>query len=159
MVVTLALHPVRADFVRPAAAGDCVQEALDRMVSARPGRQVVPERPGAISRLVAAVRAGLASRWALPLSVAFLAGQICDVFTTHVALASGRFQEANPVFAPALASNEVVALLVKLSLAGLVLLAALTKLTGARRTAVLAVLVFISLEAPLTNGLRLLGVL
>jgi len=131
------------------------------MVSARPGRQVVPQRGlrGALSRLVAAVRTGLAARWALPLSVAFLVGQLCDVFTTHVALASGRFQEANPVFAPALASNEVVALLVKLSLAGLVLLAALTKLTGARRTAVLAVLVFISLEAPLTNGLRLLGVL
>jgi Domain of unknown function (DUF5658) len=131
------------------------------MVTATPRRQMVPERGlrGALARLVAAVRAGLSSRWGLPLSVAFLVGQACDVVTTHVALASGRFQEANPVFAPALASNEVVALLVKLSLAGLVLLAALTKLTGTRRTAVLAVLVFISLEAPLTNGLRLLGVL
>jgi hypothetical protein len=81
------------------------------------------------------------------------------VFTTHVALASGRFQEANPVFAPALESNQAVALLVKLSLAGLVLLAALTKLTGTRRMAVLGVLTFISIEAPLTNGLRLAGVL
>jgi len=131
------------------------------MVRATPRRQFVPERGlrGVLARLVAAVRTGLAARWVLPLSAAFLVGQVCDVFTTHVALASGRFQEANPVFAPALASNEVVALLVKLTLAGLVLLAALTKLTGRRRTAVLAVLVFISLEAPLTNGLRLLGVL
>lgn len=131
------------------------------MVSATPRRQVVPERGarGAFLRVLAAVRVGLRSRVSRVLSAAFLIGQVCDVFTTHVALASGRFQEANPVFAPALASNEIVALLVKLTLAGLVLLAALTKLTGTRRTAVLAVLVFISLEAPATNALRLVGVL
>ena len=132
------------------------------MVSATPGGHRVAGERGlraAFHRVVAAARLGLSRRWARPLSIAFLLGQVCDVFTTHVALASGRFQEANPLFAPALASNEVVALLVKLSLAGLVLLAALTKLTGARRTAVLSVLVFISLEAPATNALRILGVL
>lgn len=132
------------------------------MVSATPGgHQVAGERGlrAALHRVAAAARLGLSRRWARPLSIAFLLGQACDVLTTHVALASGRFQEANPLFAPALASNEVVALLVKLSLAGLVLLAALTKLTGARRTAVLSALVFISLEAPATNALRILGVL
>jgi len=114
---------------------------------------------GALARLALAIRAALTSpagRW---LSLAFLCGQLLDVYTTHVALASGRFQEANPVFAPALASNEVLALLVKLALAGLVLLAALTKLSGTRRTVVLGVLAFISLEAPITNGLRMAGLL
>jgi hypothetical protein len=93
------------------------------------------------------------------LSVAFLVGQVCDVFTTHVALASGRFQEANPVFAPALASNQSLTLLVKFLIACVVLLLALTKLTGSRRMVVLGVLAFISLEAPMTNGLRIVGVL
>jgi hypothetical protein len=110
-------------------------------------------------RLVAAVGAALRSRWSRAFSAAFLVGQVCDVITTHAALASGRFQEGNPLFAPALESNQALALLVKLSLAGLVLLAALTKLTGTRRTTVLAVLAFISLEAPATNALRMLGVL
>jgi hypothetical protein len=111
------------------------------------------------SRLVRAVRRGLRSPWNRVLAVVFMVGQVCDVLTTHAALASGRFQEANPFFAPALESNQALALLVKLSLAGLVLLAALTKLTGTRRVAVLAVLAFISVEAPATNALRMLGVL
>jgi len=119
----------------------------------------VRPRRGVRARVGFAVRRGLRSRWNRVLSVVFLVGQVCDVFTTHVALASGRFQEANPVFAPALESNQALALLVKLTLAGLVLLAALTKLTGTRRTAVLAVLAFISFEAPMTNALRLVGVL
>jgi hypothetical protein len=114
---------------------------------------------GALLRAVASVRTALRTPWTRVLSVAFLVGQLCDVLTTHVALASGRFQEANHVFAPALESNQAVALLVKLSLAGLVLLAALTKLTGMRRTTVLAVLAFIAVEAPATNALRMLGVL
>ncbi len=131
------------------------------MISARPGKRVDNPRGlrAAGLRVAAAVRVALRSRWTRWLSITFLVGQLCDVLTTHVALASGRFEEANPVFAPALASNELLALLVKLSLAGLVLLAALTKLTGTRRTVVLAVLVFISLEAPATNALRILGML
>jgi hypothetical protein len=114
---------------------------------------------GVWHRLAVAAGRGLRSPWNRVLSVAFLVGQVCDVFTTHVALASGRFQEANPVFAPALASNQGVALLVKFCLACLVLLAALTKLTGPRRMVVLGVLAFISLEAPVTNALRIAGVL
>ena len=131
------------------------------MVSATPGKRVQPSRGvrASLLRLAAGLRRALHSRWTRGLSAAFLVGQMCDVLTTHVALASGRFQEANPVFAPALETNEAVALLVKLTLAGLVLLAALTKLTGTRRTVVLAVLVFISLEAPATNALRMAGVL
>jgi hypothetical protein len=125
------------------------------------GRRVEAPRSrrGVLARLGVSLRSALSSRWTRVLSLTFLVGQVCDVFTTHVALASGRFQEANPVFAPALESNQAVALLVKLSLAGLVLLAALTKLTGTRRMAVLGVLTFISIEAPLTNALRLAGVL
>lgn len=131
------------------------------MVSATPGQRVQPSRGvrASLLRLAARLRRALRSRWTRGLSAAFLVGQMCDVLTTHVALASGRFQEANPVFAPALETNEAGALLIKLTLAGLVLLAALTKLTGRRRTVVLAVLVFISLEAPATNALRMAGVL
>jgi hypothetical protein len=110
-------------------------------------------------RVFASLRRALSSRWTRVLSVAYLIGQLFDALTTHVALASGRFEEANPVFAPALSSNQTLALSMKLFLAALVLLAALTKLTGPRRTVVLAVLVFISLEAPATNALRILGVI
>lgn len=94
------------------------------------------------------------------LAVAFVTGQICDTATTHVALASGRFAEANPFFAPALdAHHQALAMGLKLGLALLVLGLALTKLADPRRQAVLLVLAFISLEAPAANGLRILGVL
>lgn len=94
------------------------------------------------------------------LSVAFLTGQVCDALTTHVALASGRFAEANPIFAPALGTHhQLLAMALKLGLALAVLVAAMTKLADPRRQVVLLVLAFISLEAPMANGLRLLGVL
>lgn len=108
---------------------------------------------------MAAVQLGLEGAWNRWLAAIYVVGQVFDVFTTHVALASGRFQEANPLFGPALQSHEAVALLVKLGLAALVLLATLTKLTGLRRTAVLGVLAFITIEAPALNLLRLVGVL
>lgn len=94
------------------------------------------------------------------LAVAFLTGQVCDTLTTHVALASGRFAEANPFFAPALSTDhQGLAMGLKLGLALAVLVAALTRLAGPRRQGVLLVLAFISLEAPATNGLRMLGLL
>lgn len=94
------------------------------------------------------------------LAVAFLTGQVCDTLTTHVALASGRFSEANPFFAPALATNhQGLAMGLKLGLALAVLVAAMTRLADPRRQAVLLVLAFISLEAPAANGLRMLGLI
>jgi Domain of unknown function (DUF5658) len=125
------------------------------VVGARPVAQRSAARLGLWTRLRLACRAPIVRI----LSLMFLVGQACDVLTTHVALASGRFDEANPLFAPALASNEALALLVKLAIAGLVLLAALTKLTGTRRVVVLGVLAFIALEAPATNALRILGLM
>ena len=119
----------------------------------------VGQRAAARQGLLLRLRLALRPPMVRILSVAFLVGQVCDVLTTHVALASGRFQEANPVFAPALSSNEALALLVKLTLAGLVLVAALTKVRGTRRTVVLGVLAFIALEAPTGNALRMLGVM
>ncbi len=93
-------------------------------------------------------------------SVAFFTGQVCDTLTTHVALASGRFAEANPFFAPALsADHQGLAMALKLLLSLTVLVLAVTRLAEPRRRAVLLVLAFISLEAPATNGLRILGVL
>ena len=93
-------------------------------------------------------------------AAAFVTGQIGDALTTRTALASGNFAEANPLFAPALATHHLaLAMGVKLGLALLVLLVALTRLADPRRQVVLLVLAFISLEAPATNGLRLLGVL
>lgn len=94
------------------------------------------------------------------LSVAFVTGQVCDTLTTHVALASGRFAEANPFFAPALEANhQLVAMSLKLGLSAAVLLLAMTRLADPRRGVVLLVLAFISLEAPAANGLRILGIL
>ncbi|HEV7680100.1 MAG TPA: DUF5658 family protein [Candidatus Dormibacteraeota bacterium] len=103
--------------------------------------------------------AALEDRWVRLLSLAFLVGQLCDAITTHVALSSGNFQEANPIFSGIIQSHQRLALLVKMSLAIGVLVAALTKLSEPRRRVVMVVLVVISLEAPLTNSLRLLGVL
>ena len=115
--------------------------------------------PQSVRRLAASVALALADRWLRLLSIAFVVGQLFDALTTHVALASGRFQEANPLFAGALQSSEVPALLVKVSLAMTVLLLALTKLSNPRRTVVMVVLALISLEAPATNALRMLGVM
>jgi hypothetical protein len=110
-------------------------------------------------RLWLPVSAALEDRWVRLLSLVFLVGQLCDAITTHVALASGNFQEANPVFSGIILSHQRLALLVKMSLAVAVLLAALTKLSEPRRRVVMVVLAVISLEAPLTNALRMLGVL
>jgi len=94
------------------------------------------------------------------LAVAFVTGQVCDTLTTHVALASGRFAEANPFFAPALATDhQALAMGLKLGLSLAVLVAALTRLADPRRQVVMLVLAFISLEAPAANGLRILGLL
>jgi Domain of unknown function (DUF5658) len=128
------------------------------VVRSAPARDDVRAPHGA-RRLWPAVAAALDDRWVRLLSLAFLVGQLCDAITTHVALSSGNFQEANPVFSAVIQSHQRLALLVKMTLAIGVLLAALTKLSEPRRRVVMVVLVVISLEAPLTNSLRLLGVL
>lgn len=117
------------------------------------------QAPHGARRLWLAVSAALEDRWVRLLSLAFLVGQLCDAITTHVALSSGNFQEANPLFSTLILSHQRLALLVKMSLAVGVLVAALTKLSEPRRKVVMVVLVVISLEAPLTNTLRMLGVL
>ena len=110
--------------------------------------------------MLAPFLAAVAERRIRLLSVAFFTGQVCDALTTHVALASGRFAEANPFFAPALEANhQALAMALKLGLSATVLLLAMTRLADPRRGVVLLVLAFISLEAPATNGLRILGVL
>lgn len=93
------------------------------------------------------------------LSTAFIVGQVCDAVTTQVALASGRFAEANPFFAPALGTHPLLAIVLKLGLALTVLVAAITKVAEPRRRMVLLVLAFISLEAPTSNALHILGVI
>jgi hypothetical protein len=103
--------------------------------------------------------ASLADRRMRLFTTAFAVGQLCDALTTRAALASGRFSEANPLFAPALATHPGLAIVLKLALALAVLVAALTKVAEPRRRMVLLVLAFISLEAPTTNALHLLGVL
>jgi len=105
------------------------------------------------------VVASLADRRMRLFTTAFVVGQVCDALTTQAALASGRFAEANPIFAPALASHPWLALVLKLGLAATVLVAALTKVAEPRRRVVLLALAFISLEAPTTNALHLLGAL
>jgi len=105
------------------------------------------------------VVASLADRRMRLCTTAFVAGQVCDALTTRAALASGRFSEANPIFAPALAAHPGLAIVLKLGLALTVLVAALTKVAEPRRRIVLLVLAFISLEAPTSNALHLLGVL
>jgi hypothetical protein len=92
------------------------------------------------------------------LAVAFMTGQLLDAVTTHVALDSGRFSEANPLFAGPLTTHPALAFVVKLLLGMTVLTAALTVIGPRRRRLVLAVLAIISLQAPLMNALRMAGV-
>ncbi len=93
------------------------------------------------------------------LAVAFMVGQLLDAVTTHVALSSGRFAEANPLFAAPLAAHPVVAFAVKLMLGVSVLAAALRLVSPRRRRVILGLLAIISLQAPLTNSLRMAGIL
>lgn len=113
----------------------------------------------AVLQLVRPLAAALGDRWMRLLGVAFITGQVCDTLTTHVALASGRFREANPLFAPAMDEHQTLALVLKASIAVAVLMMAVFKLRDPRRRMVLGVLALISLEAPLTNSLRILGVM
>jgi hypothetical protein len=109
---------------------------------------------------VAASRLGsLADPLVRVLAVAFMVGQLLDAVTTHVALSSGRFDEANPLFAGPLTTHPALAFLAKLALGTTVLVAALTVVGPRRRRLVLAVLAVISLQAPLMNALRMAGVL
>ena len=93
------------------------------------------------------------------LAVAFMVGQLLDAVTTHVALSSGNFAEANPIFAGPLTAHPALAFAAKLVLGGAVLTAALTLVGPRRRRVILAVLAIISVQAPLTNALRMAGVL
>ena len=93
------------------------------------------------------------------LAVAFMVGQLLDAVTTHVALSSGRFAEANPFFAGPLMAHPIVAFAAKLMLGTTVLVAALRLVSPGRRRVILGVLAIISLQAPLTNALRMAGVL
>jgi hypothetical protein len=109
---------------------------------------------------VAASRLGsLADPVVRILAVTFMTGQLLDAVTTHVALSSGRFSEANPIFAGPLTTHPALAFLVKLLLGMSVLTAALTVIGPRRRRVILGVLAIISLQAPLMNALRMAGVL
>lgn len=109
---------------------------------------------------VAAYRYGsLADPMVRILAVAFLVGQLLDAVTTHVALTSGRFAEANPFFAGALSTHPLLAFAVKLALGAAVLVAALRLVSPRRRRVVLGLLAIISLQAPLTNSLHIAGIL
>jgi len=113
-----------------------------------------------VQKLVLPLLVAMRERRLRLVSVAFLTGQVCDALTTHVALASGRFAEANPFFAGALQANhQGLAIALKFGLALTVLVMAVTKLGDPRRGMVLLVLALISLEAPAANGLRILGVI
>jgi hypothetical protein len=109
---------------------------------------------GATSRL-----ATLADPMVRVLAVAFMVGQLLDAVTTHVALSSGRFAEANPIFAGPLTGHPALAFAAKLVLGIGVLAASLTLIGPRRRRVVLTVLVVISLQAPIVNALRMAGVL
>ena len=119
------------------------------------------ERAAPLMRVAAATsRLGsLADPVVRILAVAFMTGQLLDAVTTHVALDSGRFSEANPIFAGPLTTHPALAFVVKLLLGMSVLTAALTVIGPRRRRIILGVLAIISLQAPLMNALRMAGVL
>jgi hypothetical protein len=121
----------------------------------------IQERSWASLRIaVAASRLGsLADPIVRILAVGFIAGQLLDAVTTHVALSSGRFAEANPLFAGPLTTHPALAFVAKLLLGMSVLTAALTVVAPSRRRVILGVLAIISLQAPLLNALRMAGVL
>jgi hypothetical protein len=128
-------------------------------MASMPGERVSSRLRAVLATLWRPLLHGLTDRRLRLFVAAFVIGQVCDTVTTQAALSSGRFAEANPIFAPALVTHPGLATVLKLGLALLVLTAALTKLAEPRRRLVLFALAFISLEAPASNALHILGVL
>lgn len=91
------------------------------------------------------------------MATVFLVCQVLDAVTTEVALRSGRFIEANPVFAPVIGRHLDGAVLVKMVVALGVLVITVAGLGADRRRLALAVLAGISLQAPLVNAAHMVG--
>jgi hypothetical protein len=88
----------------------------------------------------------------------FCAAQLLDGLTTYIALASHRFQEANPLLGGVLDSHPLAALGLKLVLAAVVITVLLTlQLRWRLRLAVITLFAIASVVAPLENLLHLTG--
>ena len=118
-----------------------------------------PSRVGSgfpTGRLVAA----LADPWFRVLVMVFVGAQLLDLVTTYSALASGRFQEGNPLFGGAVNSHSGVVVLAKLVVAvGVVMITALEISSISRRRVALGAVAAVSVVGPGLNLLHLTGVL
>lgn len=89
---------------------------------------------------------------------AFLVMQSLDSVTTALALATGRFSEANPLFDHLMTSAPVAGYAFKLAIAVLVVaLLLLLRLRWRMRRVVLTVFIVTSMVAPVANMLRVTG--
>jgi hypothetical protein len=86
----------------------------------------------------------------------FCAAQLLDGVTTYIALSSGHFQEANPLFGGILDSYPLAAFVVKLLVAAVVVGAILAiRIRWRMRLAVMTLFTIASLAAPIVNLSRL----
>lgn|SRR5487761_1025186 len=89
----------------------------------------------------------------------FCAAQLLDGITTYFALASHRFQEANPLLGSVLDSHPLAAFGVKVMVAGLVVTALLAiRIKWRLRLAVTTLFAIASMAAPLVNMMRMSGI-
>ena len=92
------------------------------------------------------------------LVTAFVLTQLLDSATTALALSTGQFSEANPLFGHLMSAAPVVGYLFKLGLAVLVVsVLLLMRLRWRLRRAVLVIFVVTSMVAPVANVLRITG--
>lgn len=91
------------------------------------------------------------------LALVFLIAQVLDVGTTLTALRVPGLREGNPLVTGLPGGGIGTAIVVKLMLAVVAVIAVLGGVSRPRRLPVLVVMVAVSLEAPVVNALHLLG--
>lgn len=102
----------------------------------------------------------LADPWFRAFAVVFVAAQLLDLVTTYGAIASGRFQEGNPLFGGAVNAHSGVVVLTKLVVAlGVIVVSALEISSVGRRRLAVGLVAVISLAGPIPNLLRVAGLI
>ena len=102
----------------------------------------------------------LADPWFRIFAAVVACGQLLDLLTTYYALASGRFQEGNPIFGGAVDAHSGVVVLTKLVVAlGVVVVSALEISSVGRRRLAVGLVALISLAGPIPNLLRVAGLI
>lgn len=98
--------------------------------------------------------------WFRAFVAVFAAAQLLDLLTTYYALASGRFQEGNPLLGGVVDTHSGAVVLAKLFVsAGVVVVSALEITSVRRRRLAVGLLAVVSLLGPVPNLLRVAGLI